>query len=153
MNRQKFEQIGEILNKARAAAVSYYDLTNKPLGITGEVGEYEAARLLNLDLAPAREEGYDATDSKGMKYQIKSRRITDDGKNKSQKLGTINIEKEWDAILMVLLDEQFRPTEIWEASRKRVETELRKPGSKSRERGVLSASKLKSIGKQRWPQA
>jgi hypothetical protein len=40
------------------------------LGITGEIGEYEAARLLGLRLASAREPGYDAVDERtGRKFQ------------------------------------------------------------------------------------
>ncbi len=60
--------INEILARAKQAAVDYYRLTGKPLGITGEVGEYEAARLLGLALADARAPGYDATDEYGVRY-------------------------------------------------------------------------------------
>ena len=42
------DDIREVLAHAKQAAVDYYRLTGKPLGITGEVGEYEAARLLGL---------------------------------------------------------------------------------------------------------
>ena len=41
-------EIGEILATAKKVGAEYYRLTGKPLGITGEVGEYEAARLLGL---------------------------------------------------------------------------------------------------------
>lgn len=44
------QEIGALLEQARAIAVKYYELTGKPLGITGEIGEYEAARLLALEL-------------------------------------------------------------------------------------------------------
>lgn len=43
-----------MLERARAAAIDYYKLTGKLLGVTGEIGEYEAARLLDLKLAAAR---------------------------------------------------------------------------------------------------
>ena len=49
--------IEPILEKAKEAAVEYYRLTGKPLGITGEIGEYWAAKHLNLKLAPARQDG------------------------------------------------------------------------------------------------
>ncbi len=55
-------QIGDILERGKAAAVDYYQLTGKPLGITGEIGEYLAAKHLGLELADARNPGYDATD-------------------------------------------------------------------------------------------
>ncbi|MEG9884372.1 MAG: hypothetical protein V6Z86_07105, partial [Hyphomicrobiales bacterium] len=66
-------EIGEILARAKQAAVDYYRLTGKPLGITGKIGEYEAARLLGLTLADTRTPGYDATDESGLRYQIKAR--------------------------------------------------------------------------------
>ena len=52
----------ELLEQVKKLAGEYYRLTGKPLGVTGEVGEYEAARILGLDLAEARTAGYDATD-------------------------------------------------------------------------------------------
>lgn len=55
-------------------ACRYYDLTGKPLGITGEVAEYEAAMKLNLCLHPPRQAGYDATEVRQegeVKTQIK----------------------------------------------------------------------------------
>ena len=58
-------EIGDILARAKQVAIDYYRLTGKPLGITGEVGEYEAARLLKLKLAIARTPGFDATDQSG----------------------------------------------------------------------------------------
>ncbi len=41
------ERIGELLSKVRTIAVEYYRLTGKPLGVIGEIGEYEGARLLD----------------------------------------------------------------------------------------------------------
>jgi hypothetical protein len=54
------ERLLELLGEAKQLAREYYELTAKPLGITGEVAEYEAARLLGVELAPARTAGYDA---------------------------------------------------------------------------------------------
>jgi hypothetical protein len=58
------QELAEVLERAREAARDFYRLTGKPLGITGEIGEYETARLLNLKLAAARAPGYDATDGR-----------------------------------------------------------------------------------------
>ncbi|WP_226298247.1 MULTISPECIES: hypothetical protein [Pseudomonas] len=41
----------------------FYRLTGKPLGVTGEVAEYEAATRLGMLLHPARQAGYDATET------------------------------------------------------------------------------------------
>ncbi|WP_372525854.1 hypothetical protein [Piscinibacter sp.] len=54
----------EILAEAKKLAQRYRALTGKPLGITGEVAEYEAARILGVTLLPARQTGYDATETR-----------------------------------------------------------------------------------------
>ena len=50
----------DILADVRALAVEYYQLTGKPLGVTGEIGEFEAAEKMELELGTARTDGYDA---------------------------------------------------------------------------------------------
>lgn len=52
----------EILADAKKLAQRFRALTGKPLGITGEVAEYEAARILGVTLLPPRQAGYDATE-------------------------------------------------------------------------------------------
>ena len=52
---------------------------------------------------------------------------------------------------MVILDERFEAKEIYEAPRAAVIAALTKPGSKARnERGALSVSKFRAIGRLRW---
>ena len=139
--------IGEILKSAKEVAVDYYRATGKPLGVTGEVGEYEAARLLDLDLSDVRTAGYDATDTNGRQYQIKARSIPAVARGKSQQIGKINLDHGFDAVLLVLMDEAFRTLEIWQADRGAAKEALEAPGSKARnERGALSVSKFKQIG-------
>jgi hypothetical protein len=48
------KEIAPILERAKQVAIDYYQATDKPLGVTGEVGEYEVARLLGLELASVR---------------------------------------------------------------------------------------------------
>jgi hypothetical protein len=53
-------RVREILATVKPLAAEFYRLTGKPLGVTGEVAEYEAAEILGLTLVPARTVGYDA---------------------------------------------------------------------------------------------
>ncbi|HET7322333.1 MAG TPA: hypothetical protein VFI96_07565 [Longimicrobiaceae bacterium] len=150
---QSDERVLEILAEAKLLAGKYRQLTGKPLGITGEVAEYEAARLLGLQLAPARQAGYDAVeavDGEERRLQIKGRYIP--GKMKpGSRLGSIDIAKEFDAVLLVLLDEEFEAFAIYEAERNAVIDAITAPGSRARnERHSLSVSKFKSIGHPRW---
>jgi hypothetical protein len=51
-NKPCLAQIGDVLEQARRVGITYYKMRRKPLGITGEVSEYEAARLLGLSPGP-----------------------------------------------------------------------------------------------------
>ena len=143
----------EILGEAKKLAQEYYALTGKPLGITGEVAEYEAARILGVELTAARHAGYDAIERKNKSVrhlQIKGRCLLPNCKP-GQQLGSIDVTKDWDAVLLVLLDENFDAKEMYEAERAAVVAALAAPGSKARnERGQLGVSKFKAIGKLRW---
>ena len=142
-----------LLAEAKRLAQEYRRLTGKPLGITGEVAEYEAARILGVELTPARQAGYDAIETRDgnvWRLQIKGRCLLDNCKP-GQRLGSIRIEKEWDAVLMVLLDQNFDAVEIYEAEREAVVAVLTAPGSRARnERGAMAVSKFKAIGRLRW---
>jgi hypothetical protein len=142
-----------LLREVKELAREYYELTEKPLGVTGEIAEYEVARILKLKLSSARQSGYDAVrevEGESELLQIKGRRLTPTSKA-SQRMGSINLEKDWDAVILVLLDEYYDPTEIYEADRKAVMAALSKPGSKARnERGSLAVSQFKAIGSRIW---
>lgn len=146
------EEVGKVIRRAKVLAKKYYALTGRPLGITGEVAEYEASRLLKLELMPARHPGCDALRKRGTrveKLQIKGRCVI--VPKAGQRMGAINLKKPWDAVLLVMLDKNFDPTAIYEASRHRVSKALLAPGSKARnERGALSVSKFIAIGKSVW---
>ena len=143
-----------VLREVKLLAREYYELTGRPLGVTAEIAEYEAARLLGVKLSPARQSGYDAirTAPEGDELlQIKGRCILT-GSTPGQRLGGIDLKKQWDAVLLVLLDENYNPTAIYEANRPAVADALTAPGSRARnERGQLSISKFKSIGQRIWP--
>lgn len=142
-----------ILAQAKRLAQEYRVATGKPLGITGEVAEFEAARILDLELTPARTAGYDAIERGNgtvRRLQIKGRcRL--DGTRRSQRLGSIRTEHEWDAVLMVILDQNLDAVEIYEADRSAVVAALTAPGSKARNQaGAIAVSKFKAIGRLRW---
>jgi hypothetical protein len=139
-----------VITEAKQIAKRYRDLTGKPLGITGEVGEFEAAELMSLRLTGARQPGYDALAPDGHRIQVKARCILQ-GSKKSQHVGTITLKHEWDTVMLILMDGDFEPLEIHEANRADIERELNRPGSKARNvRGSLSVSKFKSIASPVW---
>ena len=103
------ERLVELLREVKRLAREYYELTKKPLGVTGEIAEYEVARILELTLSPARQSGYDAVrqvDGRVELLQIKGRRLTPTSKA-SQRAGSINLKHDWNAVILVLLDQHY----------------------------------------------
>lgn len=145
--------LGTVAGVVEAAAVTakrYRELTGRPLGITGEIGEILAAELLGLELAEARQPGYDGVGPDGQRVQIKSRCIPPDAKP-GQRIGQIRFDHDWDTVALILMNEDFEPLEVWKAKRERVRRELERPGSKARnERRALSVNKFKQIAELRW---
>lgn len=148
------ERVPEMLSQAKELARDYYTLTGRPLGVTGEIAEYEAMRLMGLELAAVRTAGYDAIrPSDGRRFQIKGRRLAPTA-NPGQRIGKIDVSKDFDAVLLVLLDQAFNALAIYEADRDAVIAALSVPGSRARnERGALGVTKFKQIGRRVWARA
>jgi hypothetical protein len=158
MEQQAIEQaqfdkrIQAILQRAKLVAREYYELTGRPLGVTAEIAEYEACRLLDLELAPVRHPGYDAirrTATREDHIQIKGRCIPSTSRT-GQRVGRIDLAGEWDAVLLVVLDEQFNATTIHEADRWAITQAVEAQGSRTRNRGQLGVRMFKSIGREVW---
>mgnify|MGYP005664680719 CR=1 FL=1 len=148
----ELKNMGPVLERARKAAIDYYNITGKPLGITGEMGEYLGAKELGLKLAQVREPGFDAKDKEGNLIQIKARSIPRSKTLTGQRMGGIRLDHPWDKVLLVLMDEHFRAVAMYMGNRPEIESALKKPGSKSRnERGALAITQFKNIAKQVWP--
>lgn len=150
-----FEALSELIAAARKVALAYRALTGRPLGVTGEVGECEAARLLGLRLAPVRENGFDAVDNAGKKYQVKARCLPDGG-SKGQRFGSINVDAEWDYVLAVSLRANLTTRTIFQADREAVLKELNRRKANRDEnsrriRSDLPESVFRRIGCQVWP--
>lgn len=75
---------------------------------TGDYGEWLFAEKLGLKLEGNSAKGYDATDANGVRYQIKSRRVTK--KNPIRQLGVLRgLEAEqFDYLLAVIFDESWK---------------------------------------------
>lgn len=146
--------LAELIAQAKMLAVMYRRATGKPLGVSGEIAEYEVARVLELNLSPARTQGYDAERTEAdrtIRYQIKGRAV-DPCNMRRGRVPSINLKHEFDEVLLALLNQEtLELMEIWQSSRERVRSRLEAPGSKARNiRGSLAISQFISIAEKVW---
>lgn len=149
--------IQELMVDAKSLACRYYELTGKPLGITGELAELQAAELLGLELADARTPGFDAyrnVNGSRQRIQIKGRAVDKVDRYRGR-CPSIKCGDQFDYVMTVLLDRKSLDVlEIWEAPEAAVQARLEAPGSKSRnERNSMGLSQFKSIATKVWPQS
>ena len=146
--------VNALISQARRLAAEYRRATGKPLGGGSvEIAEADAARLLGLELVKDPSVGYDAVGvgkREGRRYQIKGRVIFDESKS-GQRIGQLKQEQEWDAVALVLMDEEYEPYEIYEADRDELEEAMAEgESSKRAKRGAMSVAKFKIISRLVW---
>lgn len=145
--------VDKLISEARRIAADYRRATGKPLGISAEIACHDACTYLGLE--PHDDAiGYDAIglngEREGKHFQIKGRAIFDEKKG-GQRLGQIKVEQDWDKILLVLMDEDFETTEIYEASRNDMLEELDEAGKSNRQkRGAMSVARFKRLAHLVW---
>lgn len=143
----------KLVSEARRLATEYKKATGKALGISGEIAEFDAALQLNLELCEDRSHGYDAIGKgirEGKKIQIKGRAIFDEQKS-GQRIGQLKTEQEWDSVVLVLMDEKYEASEIYEADREILMEALQETASSKRnKRGAMSIAKFKIIADLVW---
>ncbi|MES9966538.1 MAG: hypothetical protein ABW082_01175 [Sedimenticola sp.] len=142
----------KLITQARQLAAEYRRTMGKPLpGISNEIALHDGIHLLELVPAEEGAVGYDATDpARGdLRIQIKSRTIFDESKS-GQRIGQLKMDQDWDAVVLVLMDENYEPFEIYEAERDELLEFMDKSSSSRAKRGALSVARFKIIGRLAW---
>jgi len=142
----------KLIGQARQLAAEYRRAMGKPLpGISNEIAHHDAIRLLGLEPVTETHGGHDAVDPArgGKRIQIKSRTIFDDSKA-GQRIGQIKVDQAWDSVVLVLMDEDYEPYEIYEAERDELLDFMQKSSSGRARRGALSVARFKIIGRLAW---
>ena len=146
--------VEKLIAEARRLAAEFRRTTGKALpGVSGEIAEHDAARLLNLELCQEKSAGYDAIGlgkRQGKRVQIKGRVIFDEEKS-GQRVGQLKLEQEWDSVVLVVMDDNYEPYEIYEADRGDILDAMDEVGqSARRKRGAMSVARFKIIGRLVW---
>ncbi len=143
--------VDKLMAQTRKLAADYRRATGQPLPLTAEIANHDAARLLGLEMIQPPPGGYDAVgrggEREGLRYQIKGRAIFDESKG-GQRIGQLKLEQDWDAVLLVLLDEDYQPFAIHEADRQELEEAL--ADSPRNKRGAMSVARFRIISRLVW---
>ena len=144
-----------LMQQARQLAANYRRATGKTLaGVSGELSSYDAVRLLHLEPV-ADQIGYEAIgteqsgDLQGEKVQIKGRTIFSDAKT-SQRIGQLKMEQNWDSVVLVLLNDDYEPFEIYEIDRATLNDNIIDPQSKKARKGAMTVARFKKIATLAW---
>lgn len=143
------------MQQARQLAANYRRTTGKTLsGVSGELSVYDAIRLLHLAAVP-EQIGYEAIgteksgDLQGDKIQIKGRTIFSDTKN-AQRIGQLKMEQNWDSVVLVLLNDDYEPFEIYEIDRATLTDNVVDKESRKAKKGAMTIARFKKIATLAW---
>ncbi|MCC7120124.1 MAG: hypothetical protein IT493_01090 [Gammaproteobacteria bacterium] len=142
--------VDKLMAEARRLAAEYRRTTGKTLPISGEIAVNDAIRLLGLAAADEPGLGYDATRGSadgGQKLQIKARVVFEEIKS-AHRIGELKLDRPWDAVLLVLLDQDYEPFAIYEAQRPAIEEALEE--ARPNKRGTLTVPRFQRIGALVW---
>jgi hypothetical protein len=141
----------KLIAQARQLAAEYRRTMGKPLpGVSNEIAEHDAIRLLGLEAAESPDAGWDALDPQsGHRIQIKSRTIFDETKG-GQRIGQLKVNQPWDAVVLVLMDENYEPYEIYQARRDDLLEYIDASSSNRAKRGAMSVARFKILGELVW---
>ncbi len=141
--------VDKLIAETRRIAKEYRLATGKTLPVTPEIAINDAISI--LDLLPNDENipGYDAIYARGeerLKVQIKGRTIFSE-KKQGHRIGQLKIEQQWDAIILMIMNADFMPEEIYMAKRDVILHELEE---KSNKKGAMTLAKFKIISELLW---
>ncbi len=145
--------VNKLMTEARRLAAEYRKTTGKPLAISNEIALFDAARLLDLEVPEVSASGYDVVGRgrrEGQRIQIKARALFDESKS-GQRIGQLKLDKEWDRVMLVLMDENYEPCEIHEATRPVILDSLEgQKNSQRNRRGAMSIARFRNISRLVW---
>ncbi len=144
--------IDSLIEETRRLAAEFRRTTGTMLPVSGEIARYDVCQKLNLLPNECRSDGYDATglegERKGLKIQIKSRVVGDRVKS-GHRIGQLNLEKDWDRLILSLMNHDFEPTEMYELGRDQL-TAIIQDKSRQSKRGMISVARFRAVGKKVW---
>ncbi len=141
--------IKKLINETRRLAAEFKRTTGTMLPVSGEIARFDVSHHLGLTLCQENNCSYDAIGKgqrDGQRVLIKSRVIGDKVKP-GHRIGQLNLNGEWDIIIISLMDNEFEPVEMYQLSREKILIAL---PENNRKRGSLSVAKIRNVGERVW---
>jgi len=142
----------KLIEQTRKLAAEFRRTTGTMLPVSGEIARHDVSHHLGLALNNDQTAGYDALgkdEREGLRIQIKSRVVGDTVKP-GHRIGQLNPDGNWDRVVLSLMDEEFEPLEMYEATRDEVIDAISDTNSHRKKRGALSVAKFKIISELVW---
>lgn len=148
--------IDKLMHETRLLAAKYRQTTGMTLPVTGEISRYDVAKALNLQLIEDPAAGYDALGSDQgdeKRVLIKGRVLFEDSRS-TPRIGQIKADGRWDIVVLVLYDDDYQPTEMYEATAEDIENAInnKSANSNNKKRGAMSVAQFKIISQLVWTQ-
>mgnify|MGYP003624280345 CR=1 FL=1 len=143
--------VNKLIAETRRIAKEYRLATGKTLPVTPEIAINDAISILELTANDENKPGYDAIYNIGeerLKVQIKGRVIFNE-KRQGHRLGQIKIEQVWDAIVLVIMNADFMPDEIYMAKRDDI-MDVLEDKIKNNKKGAMTIAQFKLISELLW---
>lgn len=144
--------IEKLINETRRLAAEFKRTTGTMLPVSGEIARYDVSHHLGLILSTNNSCGYDAVGQEqreGQRVLIKSRVIGDKVKP-GHRIGQLNLNGDWDIIVLSLMNNEFEPLEMYQLSRQKILDDLSAHSQKRDKRGAISVAKFRIIGDRVW---
>lgn len=145
--------LDRLLAETRRLAADYRAATGKVLPVSAEIAVHDAIRLLALEPAPpgSAHDAERTRDGVRERVLVKGRVVFDPARG-GQRLGQLRLDREWEVLVVVLLDGRYEPTELIEVPRPAVEEVLGAdaPSAGRARRGALSVARARIIGERVW---
>jgi len=142
----------KLIEQTRKLAAEFRRTTGTMLPVSGEIARHDVSHHLDLELNKENTAGFDAigrNEREGLRIQIKSR-VVGDSVKPGHRIGQLNPDGDWDLVILSLMDDEFEPLEMYQASREEIFDAVQDASSKRKKRGAISVAKFKIIGKLVW---
>lgn len=144
----------KLMDETRRIASEYRASTGSTLPVSSELAKFDAIHLLGLRASDGTERAVDAwmpTPNGELKVQVKARVLFRDDKS-GYRVGQLNMDADWDVLLLVLMNEKYETTAIHRVDRTRLLNEMKNNKSSGKNsRGALSVKKFIAIAQLCWP--